>query len=145
MILNPLISLGSTPSGQQNWTSYSGGSWSGTFGSGTVVPGGQDSQIIHPNASTESSTHYLLQTHDTPPAFIVVKTQGWRTGPAEILTALKDPEYADTIDPRSYKSRLFISMETGDERYKESVNSGMWIGSAMRKGAEMIYDAYRVL
>jgi len=142
--LNPLVSVGSTPSGQRNWISFSGGSWSGSFGSGTVMPGGQDSQIVHPNGSTEISTHYLLQTNDSPPAFIVVKTQGWRTGPPEILAALRDPERADTVDPRTYRFRLYINMETGDERYKSHVNYGMWVGSGMRKGAEVIYDAFRI-
>lgn len=53
---------------------------------------------------------------------------------------LADPEQADKVDPNSYKFRLFINMETGDERYKDKVNHGMWVGSGMRKGAEVIYE-----
>lgn len=36
--LNPSVSLGeSSTGGKQTWTTISGGTWSGTFGSGTVV------------------------------------------------------------------------------------------------------------
>ncbi|KAI0805033.1 hypothetical protein GGR55DRAFT_656798 [Xylaria sp. FL0064] len=45
--LNPKVGVGIVPSGgMRNWISFSGGSWAARWGSGTVVPGGQDSQII---------------------------------------------------------------------------------------------------
>jgi hypothetical protein len=44
------------------------------------------------------------------------------------------------VDPRLYKFRLFVELETGDERYRDKVNCGMWVGSGMRKGAEVIYE-----
>jgi hypothetical protein len=90
--------------------------------------------------STRVETNYLLQTHDNPPAFIVAKTHGWRTGPPDVLANLLDPEKADTVDPASYIFRLFIDLETGDERYRQKVNCGMWVGSGMRKGAEVVYE-----
>ena len=31
-------------------------------------------------------------------------------------------------------------METGDERYRDGINCGMWVGSGMRRGAEVIYE-----
>ena len=85
-------------------------------------------------------TNYLLQTHDDPPAHISIKTHGWRTGPTDVLRLLTDPNTADQVDPRSYRFRLFIEMETGDQRYKGKVNCGMWVGSGMRKGAEVLYE-----
>jgi hypothetical protein len=155
--LNPRISVGPTPFGHRNWISFTGGSWSGSWGSGIVLvcslpaffmiaflihfqPGGQDSQLIIPDGSARLETNYLLQTHDNPPAHISIKTHGWRTGPPEILAQLADPKLADLVDPNSYKFRLFIEMETGDERYRDRVNCGMWVGSGMRKGAEVIYE-----
>ncbi|THV47206.1 hypothetical protein BGAL_0328g00190 [Botrytis galanthina] len=140
--LNPRISVGQTPFGHRNWISFTGGMWSGSWGSG--IPGGQDSQLIIPDGSARLETNYLLQTHDDPPAHIAIKTHGWRTGPPEVLAQLADPALADQVDPNSYKFRLFIEMETGDERYSSRVNCGMWVGSGMRMGAEVIYDAYRV-
>ena len=90
--------------------------------------------------STRVETNYLLQTNDHPPAFIVAKTHGWRTGPPGVLANLLDPEKADKVQPTSYIFRLFINLETGDERYRERVNCGMWVGSGMRKGAEVVYE-----
>ncbi|KAF7954618.1 hypothetical protein EAE96_005737 [Botrytis aclada] len=142
--LNPRISVGQTPFGYRNWISFTGGVWSGSWGSGIVLPGGQDSQLIIPDGSARLETNYLLQTHDDPPAHIAIETHGWRTGPPDVLAQLADPALADHVDPNSYKFRLFIEMETGDERYSSKVNCGMWVGSGMRKGAEVIYDAYRV-
>ena len=103
-------------------------------------PGGQDIQIVTENLSTRIETQYLLKTHDEPPAFIVAKTHGWRTGPPEALEALADHGRVDSVHPSAYKFRLFIELETGDERYWGKVNCGMWVGSGMRRGAEMIYE-----
>jgi hypothetical protein len=92
------------------------------------------------DSSSHLETNYLLQTHDNPPAYIAIRTRGWRTGPPEVLAQLNIPELADQVDPNSYKFRLFIEMETGDDRYREKVNCGMWVGSGMRKGSEVIYE-----
>ncbi len=158
VLLNPKIPVGETPFGQRNWISFTGGSWSGSWGSGIVLvcfpiywlfqittyashqPGGQDSQLIVEDGSAYLDTNYILQTFDSPPAHIVIKTNGWRTGPPEILAQLADPEKAENVDPNSYTFRLFIHMETGDERYKKQVNCGMWVGAGMGKGAEVIYE-----
>jgi len=81
------------------------------------------------------------------------------------MERLFDPERADGVDPSEYSFRLSIKLETGDERYAGTVNSGLWIGSGARKGAEgeylvgmissgrvlvanlrvVVYDAYRVI
>jgi hypothetical protein len=81
------------------------------------------------------SARYLLQTNDDPPAFITVNQSGWRTGEKAILEKLEDPMQADTINPNTYKFRLNVELETGDERYA-FLNSCMWVGSGCRRGAE---------
>ena len=85
--------------------------------------------------ATQVSANYLLQTQDEPPAFIAVKSQGWRTGPKEVLESLNDPLQADTIPATSYRFRLYVELETGDERYA-FLTGGMWIGSGARRGNE---------
>lgn len=100
-----------------------------------MQPGGQDSQLVAPDLSTHLDATYLLQTHDHPPAFISVKSEGWRVGPREILEKLEDPAVADEVDPKSYCFRLFVHMETGDTRYLH-LNTGMWVGSGVRRGTE---------
>jgi hypothetical protein len=105
--------------------------------SSLLQPGGQDSQLVLPDTlHTFVSTNYLLRTNDAEPAFITVQTTGWRTGPREVMQRLFDPAQADGVDPSEYSFRLSIKLETGDERYAGVVNSGMWIGSGARKGAE---------
>ncbi|KAK6433096.1 hypothetical protein LTR95_010724 [Oleoguttula sp. CCFEE 5521] len=144
--LNPKVSLGPGPFGQRNWISFSGGQWQATWGSGVVVPGGQDSQLVHPETlHTWLETNYLLQTSDEPPAYIAVQTSGWRTGPREVLEKLFDPVLADAVNPSEYQMRLNVKLETGDERYAKVVNGGMWIGSGARRGAEESIDQYEKL
>ena len=85
------------------------------------------------------STQYLLKTDDYPnPAYITVQTRGWRTGPPDVMRRLLDPDstIVDAVRPDEYFFRIFIEMETGDERYADAVNGGMWVGAAARKGAE---------
>jgi Protein of unknown function (DUF3237) len=106
-------------------------------------PGGQDSQLVLKDLATRVDANYLLQTHDDPPAYITVKTNGWRTGPREVLEKLADPTVADTTPPNQYKFRINVELETGDERYG-FLNTSMWVGSGCRRGNEVIYDAYRV-
>lgn len=85
--------------------------------------------------ATQMSANYLLQTNDEPPAFITAKTSGWMTGSKDILEKLQDPAQADGANPSTYKFRLNIELETGDERYA-FVNTLMWVGSGCRRGAE---------
>lgn len=126
----------------------------------SLQPGGQDKQLVAPDLSTHLDSSYLLQTHDHPPAYISVRNEGWRVGPRDTLEKLDDPSQADEVDPKSYSFRLYIHMETGDSRYLH-LNTGMWIGSGIRRGTEgkyhqtlqcreltataVIYDAYRVI
>lgn len=98
-------------------------------------PGGQDAQLLTDTKATFVDTRYLLATDDAPPAHIMVRTEGWRTGPADVLTRLLDPVEGDRVDPAEYRFRLFVRFETGDERYRW-VNEGMWIGSGVRRGLE---------
>ncbi|TKA68358.1 hypothetical protein B0A49_06605 [Cryomyces minteri] len=133
--LNPKISVGKGIWGQRNWISFTGGRWSATWGQGTVVPGGQDSQLVLPDLSTHLETNYLLQTTEDLPAYIAVQTRGWRTGPSDVLAKLFDPQQADGVGASEYCFRVTIQLETGDERHAH-VNTGMWLGSGARRGAE---------
>lgn len=103
-------------------------------------PGGQAEVVTYSDLTDDLVTSYLLQTNDEPPAFIALKSKGFRAGPPEVLQALANPATAPNVDPNTYKSRLVITMETGDERYKSEVNYGMWIGSGMKIGMEILYE-----
>ncbi|EFQ27253.1 uncharacterized protein GLRG_01748 [Colletotrichum graminicola M1.001] len=147
--LDPLVSVGVGPFGQRNWISFSGGVFTARWGTGTVVPGGQDSQlVVAESLSTAVETTYLLKTDendDDTPAYIAMRTTGWRTGPRDVMERLFDPARADGVAPDEYSFRLNVRMETGDERYRDLVNTAMWVGSGARLGATVVYDAYRVV
>lgn len=65
----------------------------------------------------------------------MVKTQGWLTGSKDVLDKLNDPNVVDTINPSTYKYRVTLQMETGDERYA-FVNTLVWVGSGCRRNQE---------
>lgn len=98
-------------------------------------PGGQDTQIVTKDSTTNLRASYILQTVDEPPAFIIVRTEGWLTGAKDVLEKVIDANMADGVNPGSYKYRVNLSMETGDERYT-FLNTLMWIGSGCRRGHE---------
>jgi hypothetical protein len=91
--------------------------------------------VVVKELATSIKSHYLLQTAEDPPAYIAVKSTGWLTGAKEVLEKVADPSVADTINPNSYKYRITLTMETGDERY-QFLNTAMWVGSGCRRGSE---------
>lgn len=77
--LNSRIDVGVTPFGQRNWISFSGGSWSGTWGNGIVMvswvlnlleiqaydrsPGAKISKLVHQMEHTwKPTTSFKLTT-----------------------------------------------------------------------------------
>ncbi|KAL1894055.1 hypothetical protein Sste5346_006197 [Sporothrix stenoceras] len=113
------------------------------WGRGVVVPGGQDNQVVAPDLSTKIDTQYLLKTDDDEPAYITVYTEGWRTGPADVLARLFDPAQADGVAPSDYRFRLYVHLETGDARY-QLLCTGMWVASGARLRSRVLYDVYRI-
>lgn len=86
----------------------------------------------------------MIQTNDDPPAMIIVRGRGWLTGPRDVMEKVhNEPEEADTVPASSYKYRVTIELETGDERYG-FLSTGIWLGSGSRRANEVVLDAYRV-
>ncbi|KAI5480202.1 outer membrane protein, beta-barrel domain containing protein [Pseudohyphozyma bogoriensis] len=140
--------------GQFNWVGFTGGHFQGTWGSGEVVRGGQDSQHIlpasHPSApySALLSTRYLLKMKDEN-VYIQLQTRGWRTGPPEVMARLsaaaREGFEGACPTPDEYKFRLFVEMETDTRNPKYAwLNQAMFVGSGVRSGRQVIYDAYQV-
>ncbi|KAI1392011.1 uncharacterized protein F4822DRAFT_112995 [Hypoxylon trugodes] len=126
-------------------STLSEGTWSGRFGYGLVVNGGQESQdVVQENlTATQVEATHRLQTGDEVPAYIECKIRGNMIGQPELVKALQDPGRSG-VDPRSCRFRVFITMKTSDERYANKLNAGMWVGSCLWKGLEIIYDVYRI-
>lgn len=107
-------------------------------------PGGQDSQTVTKDSLTKLRTNFMLQTTDEPPAYIIVRGDGWLTGAKEVLDKVNDTSSADTLNPNSYRYRVSLSMETGDERYL-FLNTLMWLASGCRRGGEGMSYPYLVI
>ncbi|KAI0172897.1 hypothetical protein GGR52DRAFT_427796 [Hypoxylon sp. FL1284] len=146
IILSPKTASISVNDGFKKLTTVADGMWSGHLGHGLVISGGQESQDMASgkDVTTQVEAFYRLQTGDEPPAYIECKARGCKTGPAEVMKALEQIEEPAQVDPRLCQYRIFITMKTSDERYADKLNSGMWIGSCLWKGLEVVYDAYRM-
>ncbi|KAI0411663.1 hypothetical protein F5X98DRAFT_356774 [Xylaria grammica] len=144
--LNSQSASMATGDGFKKWTTFTEGEWAGRLGHGIVVSGGQDSQdLVHGKTlATQVEATHRLKTADEIPAFIECKTRGFRTGPPELMRALQDPERAASVDARLVQYRVALSMKTSDERYAEKVNFGLWVGSCLWRGSEVIYDVYKI-
>ncbi|KAK3694388.1 hypothetical protein B0T22DRAFT_69636 [Podospora appendiculata] len=141
--VKPKINVGTGNFGRQSWIPCIGGQFAGKWGKGIVLPGGQDTQTTKTDMSTHISARYLIQTNQDNPAVIICNIKGWWTGDKDIMDRLQDPVAADNIQAHRYKFRVTMDLETGDERFAH-LNTGVWVGSGCRRGAEIVYDAYRV-
>ncbi|KAK4156612.1 hypothetical protein C8A00DRAFT_40919 [Chaetomidium leptoderma] len=141
--VKPTLNLGLGPTGRQSWVSCIGGQWAGSWGKGILLPSGQDTQTTVRDTATRINARYLLQTNDEHPALIICKITGWLTGDRDVMERLQDPVAADNVAASRYQLRVTMELETGDERYHE-INTGVWLGSGCRRGAEIVYDAYRI-
>ncbi|KAI1449178.1 hypothetical protein F5Y02DRAFT_251988 [Annulohypoxylon stygium] len=132
--------------GFKKWSTFSDGTFAGRLGYGSVVNGGLESQdVAYGNSvATQVEATHKLQTADEVPAYIECKTRGNMTGSPELVKALQDPETSRDANPRLCPFRVFITMKTSDERYATKLNTGLWVGSCLWKGLEVVYDAYRI-
>lgn len=96
-----------------------GGSWTASFGTGTVAPGGHGLGQEGVNAS------FKLRTKDEPPAILEFSGRG-------------------TPLAKDGSCRMVINITSEDLKYAKVVNVGMWIGAGMWKDREFVIDAYRV-
>ncbi|AEO70682.1 uncharacterized protein THITE_2122361 [Thermothielavioides terrestris NRRL 8126] len=141
--VKPKLNVGAGASGRQSWISCVGGQWAGRWGKGVVLQGGQDVQTSVKDTATRIDAQYLLQTSEEHPALFICKITGWLTGEREVMERLQDPVAADNVAANRYQLRATMQLETGDERYQD-VNTGVWVCSGCRRGAEIVYDAYRI-
>ncbi|KAL2131609.1 hypothetical protein VTI74DRAFT_4825 [Chaetomium olivicolor] len=141
--VKPKLNVGDSLSGRQSWISCIGGQWAGRWGKGILLPSGQDTQTTVRDTATRIDARYILQTNDEHPALIICKITGWLTGERDVMERLQDPVAADNVAAHRYQLRVNMELETGDERYQD-VNTGLWVGSGCRRGAEIVYDAYRI-
>jgi hypothetical protein len=136
--LEPVESTGPGPWGERRRVPIVGGHLDGPRLRGTVLPGGADWQVVHPNGAITVDTRYALRTHDG--VLIYIATRGVRAGPPDVLARLGRGE---SVDPSEYYFRVVATLETGAQAYYW-LNESIFVASALRHAAAVIYDLYRV-
>ena len=123
----PPLDLGVTLAGHRRVIPITGGNFAGTAPdgvpfSGRVVPGGADTQIVHPDGGADLEARYVLETNQG--GLVHVLNRGIRRGDPEILARLNAGE---KIDPAAIYFRSAASFET-------SAPEAVWLTRAIFVG-----------
>ena len=134
-----IVTMGPGPLGERRIIAILGGSFEGPLMRGTVLPGGNDWQIVREDGVLEVDARYALR-EDRGGAIRVV-SQGYRHGPPEVLAALGRGE---EVDPSTYFFRSVLRFETGAPELA-FLNKTIAIAKAERKSRHVLLTAYRLL
>lgn len=135
----PVWELGQTSEGgKRRIIPITGGTFEGKALKGKILNNGADWQIVDSKGLAIIDTRYLLETEDG--ALIYLQTKGYRHGSAEVLQKLGQGK---DVDPKHYYFKITMQFETSSPKYAW-LNQTVAVGSAMRLGKAVIYDAYTV-
>ncbi|MDU4055905.1 DUF3237 domain-containing protein [Pseudomonas oryzihabitans] len=133
----PVWELGQTSDlGKRRIIPITGGRFDGQRLHGRILDNGADWQVVTADGLAIIDTRYLLQTDDG--ALIYLQTKGYRYGPPEVMRELAAGK---PVDPRRYFFRVTLTFETAAPAYAW-LNRALGVGSAMRLGKAVVYDAY---
>lgn len=134
-----IVTMGPGPLGERRIVAILGGTFEGPQLRGTVLPGGNDWQIVRTDGVLDVDARYALRT-DSGDAIRVV-SQGYRHGPPEVLAALGRGE---EVDPDKYFFRSVLRFETGAPALSW-LNKTIAIAKAQRKARQVLLTAYKLL
>jgi hypothetical protein len=138
-LVAPIWELGATSGlGKRRIIPITGGHFEGARLKGKILDSGADWQVVTPDDVAIIDTRYLLQTDDG--ALIYLRTEGFRFGPREVM---KQVAAGVDVDPAQYQFRLTLRFETSAPQYAW-LNHTIGVGSAMRLGNAVIYDAFEL-
>ena len=106
--LADIRSFGQTPYGERRVIDILGGRVEGPRLKGKILPGA-DWQIVRPDGVTDLTARYGIETDDG--ARILVRSDGLRHGPPEVIAALARGE---AVDPSHYYFRTVMRFETAE-------------------------------
>ena len=104
--LDEILHLGETPYGDRRVIHIAGGRFEGRI-AGRIIPGGADWQIVRQDGVADVQARYTLET-DVGER-VLVRSEGLRHGPAEVIAALGRGE---PVDPARYYFRTVLRFET---------------------------------
>ena len=137
--LGSIQKLGDTPYGERRIINILDGTVAGARLNGKVLPGGADWQIVRADGIVHLHARYTIETDGG--GLILVDSEGYRHGPAEVMAALARDE---TVDPKLYYFRAFMRFETA-ARQVSWLNRILAIGYGARENRAVRLDVHEVL
>lgn len=138
-LVAPPWELGKTSDlGKRRIIPITGGRFEGPKLSGEILDSGADWQVVTASGVAIIDTRYLLKTGDG--ALVYLQTRGFRHGPPEVMAQVAEGK---PLDPARYYFRFTMAFETGAPHY-DWLNRVIAIGTGMRLGKAVVYDAYLV-
>lgn len=139
------VVMGQTPWRNRRHSAIVGGTLSGEWLNGTVLPEGGDwSELgVEPNGSavTLLNVNSIWQTDDG--ALIHVSYSGRLYIPAAVLPRFRDPTQIDLLTPDQYYFRIQPTFETADPRYGW-LNRLVAIGYGRRTATGVTYEVHAI-
>jgi len=134
-----IVTMGPGPLGERRIVAITGGTFEGPRLRGTVLPGGNDWQIVRTDGVLDVDARYALLT-EAGEAIRVV-SQGYRHGPPAVMAALGRGE---DVPPDRYFFRTVLRFETGAADLAW-LNKTIAIARAERKARQVLLSAYALL
>jgi len=134
-----IVTMGPGPLGERRIIAINGGTFEGPQMRGTVLPGGNDWQIVRDDGVLDLDARYALK--DERGGVIRVVSQGYRHGPPEVLASLARGE---TVDASKYFFRSVLRFETGAPELAW-LNKTIAVATAERKARQVLLTAYKLL
>jgi Protein of unknown function (DUF3237) len=133
------LELGEAAQARRRIIPLTGGTFTGSELSGSLVPGvSADWQTVLLDGTAVGDIRYTLKTDDGD--LLYVQSRGVRHGSAEVLARLAR---GDAVDPSEYVFRTATQIETASERLGW-LNKGVFIGVGGRDPNGVAYDVYLV-
>jgi len=129
-----------SPAGQRRVIGIAGGTFDGPLMSGEILPGGADWQVLQPDGTAIVEARYTLRERRAG-ELILVNSRGVRTGPPEVLEALRRGEMRDADE---YYFRTAVTLEAGPGDY-DWINRALFVAVAARGPASVVYDLHQIL
>ena len=124
--------------GRRRLITIPGGTVTGEGCNGEVLPGGVDSQVIHPDGKADISARYGIRFDDGTSVYI--QNDGIRTVPPEEAKIVLEGGY---VDPSHYYFVTSPQMEVYDES-RQWMARKIWICVGIRKPDAVMIDYYSV-
>jgi hypothetical protein len=137
--LGEIVDVGTTPYGGRRTVEILGGRVEGTRFKGRILSGGSDWQIIRTDGVADIQARYVIET-DTG-ARVLVRSDGLRHGPAEVLQLIARGE---KVDPSLYYFRTVMRFEASDPSL-DWLNRIIGIARGARERLAVTLDVYEVL